>query len=54
MCLGCKPPPQTATNGLLIDDLHFVGVVKYVGVLEENTIAPETYVGVQLDDNGKY
>ena len=30
------------------------GTVKFVGVLKEDTIAPETYVGLQLDDNSKW
>lgn len=29
------------------------GTVKWVGVLDEDTIAPELYVGVRLDDNSK-
>ena len=28
------------------------GTVKWVGVLHEESIAPELYVGVRLDDNG--
>lgn len=30
---------------------RFPGTVKWVGVLDEDTIAPELYVGVRLDDN---
>lgn len=30
------------------------GTVKWVGVLDEDAIAPELYVGVRLDDNSKY
>ena len=30
-----------------------VGVVKFVGILDENTSAPDTYVGVKTDDNSK-
>ena len=28
------------------------GTVKWVGVLHDESIAPELYVGVRLDDNG--
>ncbi|KAL4235195.1 hypothetical protein ACF0H5_006833 [Mactra antiquata] len=30
---------------------RFAGTVKWVGVLDEESIAPELYVGVRLDDN---
>ena len=32
--------------------LFVSGTVKWVGVLHEESIAPELYVGVRLDDNG--
>jgi hypothetical protein len=28
--------------------------VRFVGLLDEDMIAPEVYVGVQLDENSKY
>ena len=28
------------------------GTVKFVGVIDDNAIAPNLYVGVKLDDNG--
>ena len=30
----------------------FTGTVKFVGVIDDNAIAPNLYVGVKLDDNG--
>jgi len=31
---------------------YFSGVVKYLGPLEENLVAPELYVGIHLDKQG--
>ena len=32
----------------------FAGVVKYVGTLDDNFVAPDLYVGIHLDENSKY
>lgn len=32
----------------------FAGVVKYVGILDDNLVAPKCYVGVHLDDQGRH
>lgn len=34
-------------------DLDLTGTVKFVGVIDDNAIAPNLYVGVKLDDNGE-
>ena len=39
---------------LYVNIVILPGTVKWVGVLDEDTIAPELYVGVRLDDNSKY
>ena len=33
--------------------LIFLGTVKFVGVIDDNAIAPRLYVGVKLDDNSE-
>jgi hypothetical protein len=33
-------------------NFDFAGTVKFVGVIDDNAIAPNLYVGVKLDDNG--
>jgi len=33
--------------------MFITGTVKFVGVVDDSSIAPQLYVGVKLDDNGK-
>ncbi|KAJ8303608.1 hypothetical protein KUTeg_020004 [Tegillarca granosa] len=50
---ACKTKKHLITRKLTCDFvILFLGTVKYVGVIDDNAIAPQLYVGVKLDDNG--
>ena len=34
-------------------NVTFLGVVKFVGTLDDHLVSPQCYVGVQLDEHGK-
>lgn len=38
----------------MIEYWMITGVVKFVGLLDENVIAPSVHVGVHLDENGEF